>query len=172
MICIGFSRGRSVRSKLIRWATGTEWSHVWIEYPSHVWGGRWVAHSAENGVVKVPAEPYLASCETVKRFEAQVDLTKGLRACREFVGRDYDYKVIWNALLLVVHRWTSWKWLLGLASRDISRMTCSEFVATILKKAGLPEARGMEPEFITPGDLFKLCETSDKFRVMQWRGSQ
>lgn len=167
MIYIGFSRSRSIRSKLVRWATGAAWSHVWIEYPSHAWGGRWVAHSAENGVVKVPAEPYLASCEAVKRFEVKVDITKGLEACREFVGRKYDYKVIWNALVGVIHRVTKWQWLYKIVSKDSSKLTCSEFVSSILKEAGVIGTEGMDPELTTPGDLERFCSSSPIFGVVQ-----
>jgi hypothetical protein len=163
VIYIGFSRGRSLRSKLIRWATAAEWSHVWVEYPSHVWGGRWVAHSAENGVVKVPAELYLASRETVKRFEVKPDITGGLEACREFVGKRYDYKVIWNALLGVLWRATGWEWLKKIVSKDSSKLTCSEFVTSILKEAGVVGTESMDPELTTPGDLESFCSSSDDF---------
>jgi len=64
---------------------------------------------------------------------------------------------------LVIHRAVGWKWLWKLASKDISQVTCSEFVTTVMKSAGLPEAKGLDTEFTTPGDLFRLCKTSKKF---------
>jgi len=91
------------------------------------------------------------------------DLTSGMAASKELLGRAYDFKVIWNALLLVIHRATKWKWLWKVASKDISKITCSEFVATVMKRAGLPEAKGLDPEFVTPGDLFHLCKSSKTF---------
>lgn len=166
MIYIGFSRGKSLRSKLIRWATAAEWSHVWVEYPSHVWGGRWIAHSAELGVVKAPAEPYLASRERTIRYEVKVDITRGLEACRDHVGKRYDYKVIWNALLGVLLRVTGWKWLRKIVVKDSSRFTCSEFVTSILKEAGVTGTEGMDPELTTPGELETFCASSNDFWVV------
>lgn len=166
MIVIGFSRGHSLRSKLLRWATAAQWSHVWIEYPSHLWGGRWVTHSAENGVVKVPAEPYLASQETVLRYKIGVDVTEGFKQCRGYIGRKYDYKMIWNGLLGVIHRVTKWQWLYKIVSKDSSQFTCSEFVTLILKKAGVPGTEDMDPELTTPGDLEKFCSKSDNFWII------
>lgn len=164
MICIGFGRNSSLRSKLIRWATAAPYSHVWIEYPSTCWGGQWVAHSAEKGVVKEPMERVRARYDNVRTFEVKgFDLTPGMRESKDLLGRRYDYKVIWNALLLVIHRATKWKWLWKLASKDVSQYTCSEFVATVLRRAGLPEAGGLNPEFTTPGDLFDLCKECKVF---------
>jgi len=164
MICIGFGASDSLRSKLIRWATDAEYSHVWIEYPSTCWGGQWVAHSAEKGVVKEPMKRVRARYDRIYVFEVKgFDLTSGMAASKELLGRAYDFKVIWNALLLVIHRATKWKWLWKVASKDISKITCSEFVATVMKRAGLPEAKGLDPEFVTPGDLFHLCKSSKTF---------
>ena len=167
MICIGFGASDSLRSKLIRWATASDWSHVWVEYPSTCWGGQWAAHSTEYGVVKEQCERVRTRYDRTYIFEVKgFDITNGMKECGHLLGRRYDFKVIWNALLLVVHRATKWKWLWSLASRDISRLTCSEFVATVMKRAGLSEAKGLDPEFTTPGDLFKLCKASKTFWML------
>lgn len=167
MICIGFGSGNDWRSKLIQWAVQSPYNHVWLEYPSTCWGGQWVAHSSDRGVVKEPCVRVRNRYKRTCVFEVKgFDLTPGMRESKELMGRRYDYKVIWNALLLVVHRATKWKWLWKLASKDISQLTCSEFVTTVLKRAGLPEARGLDPEFTTPGDLFKLCKSSKTFWSM------
>jgi len=91
------------------------------------------------------------------------DLTAGMKKSKELLGRKYDFKVIWNALLLVLNRVTKWHWLWKLTVKDVSKLSCSEFVATVMKRAGLPEAQGLDPEFATPGDLFKICKASKTF---------
>ena len=167
MICIGFGANDSLRSRLIRWATAADWNHSWIEYPSTCWGGQWVAHSAEKGVVKEPRARVHARYTRTCVFEVKgFDLISGMINSKDLVGRRYDYKVIWNALLLVINRAVKWKWLWKLASRDVSQVTCSEFVSTVMKRANLPEAKELDPEFTTPGDLFKLCKASRKFWVL------
>lgn len=164
MICIGFGSGSGWRSKLIQWATASEWNHVWIEYPSTCWGGMWAAHSAEHGVVKEPCARVRNGYKRTYIFEVKgFDLTPGMKKSKELLGRRYDFKVIWNAVLLVIHRSTGWKWLWNLAAKDITKLTCSEFVTMVMKRAGLPEAQRLDPEFTTPGDLFKLCKASKTF---------
>ena len=182
MICIGFGANDSLRSKLIRWATGSEYSHVWIEYPSTCWGGQWVAHSAEHGVVKEPCERVRARYDRTYIFEVKdFDLTPGMQASKELLGRRYDFKVIWNGLLLVLNRVLKSKWLWKLAAKDMSKLSCSEFVTVVMMRAGLPAiqsgefvhqvmgrlgiegATEVEPEFVTPGNLFRLCKSSKTF---------
>lgn len=167
MICIGFGAENNLKSKLIRWAIRSDCSHVWLEYPSRCWGGQWVAHSSDRGVVKEPCSRVRNRYDKVYLFEVKgFDLMPGMRKSKELMGRRYDFKVIWNALVLVAHRFTKWDWLWNIASKDLNRLTCSEFVTTVLKRAGLPEARNLDPEFTTPGDLLELCKTSKTFWVL------
>lgn len=166
MICIGFGASDSVRSKLIRWATKSDWSHVWVEYQSRAWGGYWAAHSTEKGVVKEPAARVKRRYNRAVLFEAKFDLTPGMSSARTLVGKPYDFMVIWNALLLILSRWIRYGWLVQYVSRDLSKVTCSEFVATIIKRSGLQEAKGLDPELTTPGDLHRLCERSREFRIL------
>lgn len=177
MILIGFGTNDKLASRLIRWATRSPWSHVWIEYPSGVWGGRWVAHSWADGVVKVPLERVEAAYPRRKLYECQVDLSQGLEWARRYIAASYDYGVIWNGLILAVYRVTGWKWLQRIVHRNAARFSCSEFVGGILKASGV---RGVEssgavevgiedrfdPELTTPGDLERFCADSDDFWVV------
>jgi len=157
MIYIGFGADNSFRSRLIQWATGSEWNHVWIEYPSECWGGQWVAHSTEKGVIKEPRDRVYSRYDKKCIFEVkEFDLTVGMRASRDLLGRDYDYKVIWNAVLLIFFRSWGWKWLWKWASRDISKVTCSEFVGTVIKNSNGPKLE-KDPEFLPPGDIYSFC---------------
>ena len=177
MIVIGFGTNEKWTSKLIRWATRSEWSHVWIEYPSGVWGGRWVAHSWADGVVKVPLERVEAAYPKRVVYECRADLTEGLKWARQYITAGYDYGVIWNGLLLALHRATGWDWLTRIVARNAAKYSCSEFVSGIFKAS---EVRGVEssgvvggdtadrfdPELTTPGDLAKFCADSDDFWVV------
>jgi hypothetical protein len=177
MIYIGFGTNEKWTSKLIRWATKSEWSHTWVEYPSGVWGGRWVAHSWKDGVVKVPLEQVEANYTKRKLYECRVDLSTGFKWARSYITADYDYGVIWNGLILALHRATKWDWLMQIAARNAAKFSCSEFVASILKASGV---RGLEssgvvgddvedrfdPELTTPGDVERFCAASDDFWVV------
>lgn len=163
MIVVGFSRGNSWLATAIRWFTKSHWAHTWIEYPSHTWGGRWIAHATDRGVVKEPAEPKLRNWVVVARYEARPDLTKGLEACRGYVGKPYDFMAVAGHVVRITGHWLTGRRLFN-PSRDAARLTCSEFVARILQAAGVPGTEEWDPESITPGDIEKLCSASDNFQ--------
>jgi hypothetical protein len=149
----------------IRWFTSSYWAHTWIEYPSHVWGGRWIAHATERGIVKEPAEPKLKKWGAVARYGAPPNVTKGLEACRGYVGKPYDFMAIAGHVVRIVGHWLTGKRLFN-PSRDAARLTCSEFVAKILIEAEIVGTEDWDSESITPGDIERLCSTSEDFRML------
>ena len=169
MIVIGFGTNEKWTSKLIRWATDSPWSHCWIEYPSGVWGGRWVAHSWSDGVVKVPLEQVEAAYPKRKIYECRVDVDKlqpGFTWSRKYIAADYDYGVIWNGFLLVLWKATGWKYLHKIVHRNATKFSCSEFLAGFMKAAGVTGTESLDPELTTPGELEEFCSSSDDFWVV------
>lgn len=163
MICICFGTNEKWTSRLICWATEAEYSHTWGEYPSSVWGGEWAAHSSSSGVVKVPAEAVRQEYPKFVAYECQADLSKGFEWARKYVGAKYDYGVIWNALLLVLYRFTKWRWLWNVVSRNDAKLSCSEFWASLFKNAEVPGAEKLDPELTTSRMLRAFCVKSDEF---------
>lgn len=167
MICVCFGTNSKLKSKLVRWVTGEKWTHTWIEYPSTVWGGLWVAHSSSNGVVKVPQERVQRDYPLNIVYECKADLSHGFMWARGTVSMPYDWGVIWNAVLLLLFRATGWKWLSKFAWRCPRCMTCSEWVTSLLKAASVKGLEGYDPELTTSGTLEKFCSESDDFEIIQ-----
>lgn len=170
MICIGFGTNQKWTSKLIRWATKSEWSHTWITYPSSVWGGYWAAHSGPNGVVKIPLERMKQMYPESIHYELGAgvdDFVLGFEWASQHVGQDYDYGVIWNALLLVLWRATGWRYLWKLVARNSTKFTCSEFVTGFLIASGVPGILKVDPELTPPGVLQEFCDDSPECRRAQ-----
>lgn len=168
MICIGFGTNEKWTSRLIRWATDSQWSHVWIQYPSPIWGGWWTFQSWSNGVVLVPAEQtnFQYPKRKIYSFDSRdYDLARAFNWARDRVGSDYDYRVIWNGTLLVLLKITGWKFLWDIAMKNAAEFSCSELACNFLQKAGVVGTEAMEPEFTTPGDLENFCWGSPDFRV-------
>lgn len=172
MFVVGFTSKSS--SKLIQWLapyiTGSKWIHTWVEYISPSWGGRWVAHASSKGVVIVPATRYLRSIrgkgEIVRYKVKNLDTAAGMSKCRLLIGRDYDYKsLVWNLFLVLLYKWFGR--LLGTPRIDRTKITCSEFVSSILKEAGAWGEQNIEPEFLSPGALESLCHGSPDFEVLE-----
>jgi len=165
-VTVGFSSQKTFVSWLIRVFTGSRWAHSWIEYRSGLWGGRWIAHSTGAGVQKVPAEQLKAVWSSWVGYSCEIDLTPGIRTNRSYVGTGYDFVSLGGHIL----RLMTW-WLLGRRilnpSRDASKVTCSEFVARILKGAGVPGTEEWDPETMDSGALQSFCETSPYFTKVQ-----
>jgi len=182
MTRIGFGTSNKLHSRLIRWVTRSPWSHVWVEYESEAWGGEWAAHAGPSGVVKVPLETVHAEQSKRKVYDCRLDLIPGLRASRGHVGAAYDYRsVLWNGLLLLLSRVFAREWLTKIVTRNRSKMSCSEFVSTIMKRAGVfdteravkplfamgvSNGESLDPEFVTPGALEQFCAASEDFTVV------
>jgi hypothetical protein len=158
VIRIIFGTNNSLRARLIRWATKSKWSHVWIEYPSEMWGGWWAAHSAEDGVVKVPHNRLWSRYPKRTMYELDVPLDLGFEWARRVIGARYDYGVIWNALLLVLFRATRWEWLYQVVARNAARFSCSEFVAGFLKAAGTEGTEHWDVELMPPEALYRYMQ--------------
>lgn len=167
MIWIGFGTNEKWTSKLIRWATGGQYSHAWIEYQCPVMGAWMVLHSwGTAGVVIMPRERVDALYPVQTGYECKADLTKGIEWARPMIGTTkYDFGVIWNGLVLFLYRATKWEWLNNIVHRNASKYSCSELIAGILKHAGtVAGAESLDIE-LTPPDgnrgLLKFCDESD-----------
>lgn len=163
MICIGFGTNERWTSKLIRWATDSQWSHCWLEYPSAVWGGQWVAHSGANGVVKIPVERVYKKYPKRGLYELKLEpeeIDRGFSWARSRIGVDYDYGVIWNAILLILWRATGWKYLWKIVYRNAAKDSCSEFVSGFLAATGMPGGEKLDPELTPPEGVWELCYDS------------
>lgn len=168
MIFVCFGTNEKLHSRLIRFITKSEWSHVWIEYPSEVWGGVWAAHSSEEGVVKVPAERVHKAYPKHMFYSCDIDLSGGFFWARNRISAKYDYGVIWNAILYFLYSFLFADFLRKLVYRNASRFTCSEFVGNILKYAGVfPD---IDPELMTPGDIERFVRKSGKFQYWMTHG--
>lgn len=162
-VVVGFGRDRSLRSRLIRWATAGRWSHTWLEL--HLWGGAWALHSGARGVAVVPLRQVTPTYTAVARYAvAGLPEAAVLAVAHTYVGRPYDYRaVLWNGLLLVLLRLTGWQRLHDAVVRDAARYSCSELVAAILGGAGLEGLPALDPELTTPQNLADLCAAGGPF---------
>ncbi len=178
-IRIGFSTTPGdFLSWIIRLFTGGKYSHSWISYPSRIWSGRWIAHSDSRGVRKIPAEPYLAKKKRKHAaYRCKFDARIALQENRKFIGRRYDFlSILFGFPIKFFVYWISGKRICN-PSRDESKFTCSEFVATVLKSVRVPRKPSHEhsapiplpwtemwdPESMTPRDLREYCDAHPEF---------
>ena len=151
-------------SRLIRWFTNSPTSHVMVEYPSDLWGGRWIAQASVGGVHKVPANK--ARHYVVADVECVFDVRNALHSIAQCIGNPYDYEGLagytWSKILKKYFRRKMSRPL-----HDPNALFCSEMVATMLIAAKLPGTEDWTPEFIAPVDILRYClQHPELFKVM------
>lgn len=171
---IAFGTNPRFLSRLIRWVTRSEWSHVWLEYDSDDWLSRWAVHAGPDGVVAVPVENVRRAYPRARVYELEgADLDAGRRVLERYVGAAYDYRsVIWNGVLLLLSRVFAKELLEGAVNRDAAKMSCSEFGTLALIEAGVPEVAELEAELTPPGRLEELVAEVEGARVVEELGAQ
>lgn len=89
-VYIGFTASDGLVSRLIRWFTKGDVSHVFLLYWSPVWDS-WVEHGAVGrGFIATKAPG--GSVKHLKSLYYVGDLTPGMAACSDFLGAPYDYR--------------------------------------------------------------------------------
>lgn len=168
LVRVCFGTNERMLSKLMRWLTRSNVTHVWLEYECLVWSGIWAAHVTERGAIKEHHIHVRSKYRVCEVFEPLVELT-GVISMGGLIGvAGYDYRnAIWNGLLFLLYRFTKWHWLYKFTLRRMCKLTCSEFVAWIFKASDLKHTEQLEPELTMVGDLAKFCKNSDEFRRVE-----
>ena len=149
-----FTAGTHWVSRLIRWVLRSKVSHVFIEYPSGMWGGRWAAEATKGGVRKVPTRK--ARHHVYTEFVCRFDARPGLVGAAKYVGDEYDYSgaVILGVLALL------WRWFkvkLRRPLRHSKAQFCSEFVARVLMGVKEVDVSDWDPEQADPDRMLCFC---------------
>src|SRR5512136_2544156 len=79
-----FTASKTFFGKLIRWLTKGKVSHVFLEYDSSLWGGRWVAEATVGRVRKVPS--YKARHNVVFEYRAVKDVRVPCNSIAKYFG--------------------------------------------------------------------------------------
>lgn len=151
-----FTASKTLFGRLIRWLTSSPVSHVFLEYDSTLWGGRWVAEATIGGVRKVPS--YKARHNVVCEYKLTANPELGCKAIAKFFGNAYDYVgIFWMAWFVIAWRWLRLKFKKPL--RSSKSQLCSELMARFVEPY-IQQAKGWDPEEITPEGLRRYCEMS------------
>jgi AcrR family transcriptional regulator len=154
MISLVFTASDTWLGAAIRYVTNSSVSHVMIEYPSLLWGGKWIAEAHLTGVRKVPAE--LRRRNVVTEYEFALDVGPHLRVIRHLFGERYDFmNIVWLGYMVLAWRWFKRK--LRHPMVNAQAQTCSELVARLLKDAAYPGTEDWEVEEATPELLRSYC---------------
>ena len=153
-IRIVFTASAHWMSRVIRKVMRSQVSHVYIDYPSDMWGGRWAAEATKGGVRKVQVRK--AKKYVFAEFQCKFDAKPGLRSVAKYCGEDYDYiGALAFGVLVLLRRWLKVKVRRPLSSSKAQ--FCSEFVTRFLQGAGIAETLNWNVEKSDPGRLYRFC---------------
>ena len=150
MIKIGFSTNSwHPISILIRWWTQSEVSHVFVLYDDEQLGIPMVAEVVLNGFRVIPYAKFLRDNTIICVVEPKHDLSAGLKKVAAWLGRPFDFKALLGFCDLfkgfVQHPFDNPKELL-----------CSELVIRMLREAGYPGAKRLNPKTTSPQELLEF----------------
>ena len=155
-IYFGFSTTRMWLSRAIRKLTGSKYSHCWVLHPSRVWGGMWITHADWPVVRQWPAETADAKWSVAVLYRPKFpNLAQALTAVRSDFERPYDVLGLFGMMWVLFMAWLGRKVKNPLASNK--GLFCSEFVAEIFQKAGLPGTINWDPETLDPKSVEAYC---------------
>jgi hypothetical protein len=147
-------RGRSLESRLIRWATRSRYSHaglaVW-------WNGRlMVMEAVGRGVVVTPLSKnvslypgyveWFTSVEEIPDHER----LQMVEFAQQELGKEY---ALWRAVLLGVRRLFQHDVETRDRMRRELRLFCSHYVAQAYNAVGRDLKKGVSDRFMSPGDV-------------------
>lgn len=149
-----FTASKTFFGKLIRWLTKGKVSHVFLEYDSSLWGGRWVAEATLGGVRKV------LSCKArhniVYEYRVKQEPRVACRSIGKYFGNAYDYVgIFWFAWFIIAWQWLKLKVRKPL--RSTKSQVCSELIARWVIAYGTPGTAEWDPEQVTPQMIADAC---------------
>ena len=121
-------------------------SLLWYESPDLGW---LALEIDEDGAHFVHPNRALRRITKMECYEHDKDLTVGIRAMKEYLGRGYDWRGlasgIWRLWLRKRFGYSSTR-----AVHAVSRMFCSELVTAILQKSHVDSVQHLAPESTWP----------------------
>jgi hypothetical protein len=158
---IGFSTTNKIGSRIIRWASRSKVSHVFVSFP--VMGDRLVFQANSKGV----AMEWWSRFKKKNTIVAQYELVNGgdkwtgwrgaLATSQLFplLHSSYDFKAILGFVWVLIGKWFGRRWKNPLAQR--SAYFCSELGLLWLQAAQVANVKGYDSESAWPEDVLQWC---------------
>ena len=151
---VGFSTGKGLISRIIRWFTKSTVSHAWLLYLDVDFGQDMVLEATLEGVRIMPFEVFKKHNTIIKIAVPSKDLKSGLLQAGGVLGGSYDFTGLFGMLWVLFGHWLKRKW--KNPWNNSQAMFCSEFVARVLMWSNYPGVEYWEPSEMTPQDLYEF----------------
>ena len=163
-ISLCYSTTNALYSKVIRWITKANVSHVYIRFYDETLGTDMILHSDMPGVVFNMAEIFSIKNFTTEEYEIEDErLKEAIKNNLWHLGKSYHYfKLIDWAVFIIFKRW-----LVRKIKNPVSnpkKLICVDFVLFILNDAGITH---LPIGLMTPIDLLQWCK--ENYEKLGWK---
>lgn len=159
MITIAIFSSKNIISKIIEFILGKPTSHSAIGFEKN--NKKFFLHAAWGGVQITPREEVLSNHKLIAEFKIIPDMTDEIILAENKVGQPYDTIGLFGYIAVLIAR----KFKIGIKNPLASKsaVVCSEFIIDLDINKEIPEFIGLDPETITPRDLFDICSNGKSF---------
>lgn len=162
MVTIALFTSKNILSLFIGFVLGKKVSHSAIGFEKG--GKKYFLHAAWGGVQIEERDYILSKKELVAEFEILANMDDELKLAESKVGKPYDTLGLFGYIFVLLAR----KFNIGISNPLASKSAtvCSEFVIDLDVNKEIPEFIGLDPETITPRDLYEICFNGKNFRKL------
>lgn len=156
MILIAGTTSTGTLSRLIRWVTRSDVSHVCVVDTAGIYGRSLVLEAHEDGFRAVTLSTFLQQNKLIRCYVPATDLSLSVHLLVDSLGRPYDFGGLVGCLWVLLGRAFNRTW--ANPWQDQRAFFCSEALTDFLKKLGHPGFEKAIPSSTTPEDLCTLLD--------------
>lgn len=160
MVSILFLTTNSLISKVIRFFTKSKISHTAVCFNLN--NEKFILESLIDGVVLRPRNQALQNQNLIAEFEIIPDLNNEFQEATKRIGEPYDKLSLLGFFIMILFH------IVGIKIHNplsfMSGTVCSEFIISCDTNHEIPEFNNLNPDSITPEDLYKICLNGKSFK--------
>jgi len=148
---IGFSARSNPLSWLIRWATRSEWSHVFIVLSKEIGPTARILHASGFSVHESDLEPYLQPGAKVAIYQVggtEEQVEKAIGYAQGFEGESYGWFQLLTFIPALLFR--------GIRNPSSKGVVCSELAWRYANALNLPGIAMLDRDTVSPGQMFQF----------------
>jgi len=145
-IRLGFSYGKGLLPKLIKFFTRSKVSHTFL-----LVDGKDVLEAGSNGFVAIDYEAWKTNNTLVYLVDPIVPLDEGLAVAHKWIGEPYSYGKLIGFIWVLIGRRLRRRWHNPIAERHA--LFCSEANTRVIQASHWPGSEVLTPSSTDPQDL-------------------
>lgn len=159
-VLVAFTTSDALYARFIRYVIKAVYHHAMLFIYLEDFGGWYAVEIDADGVHIISTKKAFKRISKFKCFTCNTDLQVGISKTHESIGLEYDWKGLFFGLVFVFLK-RFFGFIPDKPVHSVQKMYCIEYVATVLKAAGIPSYKNVDPASISPCMLYRtVCNDS------------